>query len=86
MPVACPDGCGTGLVDATAAVRAAVGRVFANATDAAIPDNGAVVTSTIAVAGVSAPCRAARRRFVGSYEFVGPGSYGNTKTAASSAG
>lgn len=54
----CTGGCGAGLADATKTVQAvagtaSAGSTFQNATDVAIPDNGAGVTSSIAVTGVT---------------------------------
>lgn len=44
----CSGGCGTGIVDAEAAVNAAIGRYYKNDTDVAIPNN-ATVTSSIRI-------------------------------------
>ncbi|WP_261994051.1 S8 family peptidase [Streptomyces sp. t39] len=59
LPGTCTGGCGAGIADAAKTI-AALGtttptdpKTFTNATDVAIPDNGAAVTSSIAVTGVT---------------------------------
>jgi serine protease len=60
----CTGGCGAGLADAAKTVQAVTGSTptgptFQNASDVAIPDNGAAVTSSIAVTGVTGNAPAA---------------------------